>query len=395
MARLPRGSPVTLEISLPNVDGTTRTYRLIGSPPDAAEGPSIEARKAFAAAHLVADPMADVHPEAAPVIDWDATLQFRRYLWSLGLGVAEAMDTAQRGMGLDWDTSKELIKRSISEAGPSDLLASGAGTDQLAPEAARSMGEVIAAYETQVGYVEGLGGRVVLMASRALASVADGVDDYVSVYSKILSQVSEPVIIHWLGDMFDPALGGYWGTNDVHEAIATVAALVEQHAASVDGVKVSLLDARLEIELRDRLPEGVRLYTGDDFNYPDLIFGDGERHSDALLGIFDPIAPVASAALRALGGGDVTGYWSLLEPTKPLARHVFAAPTRFYKTGVVFIAYLNGHQDHFRMVGGQESARSLPHLIRLFELADAGGVLIDPELAVQRMGQLLALGGFE
>lgn len=386
---------MSLQISLPHEDGTSRVYRLVGAPRGKAEGPPIGVRRAFAAAHVVPDPLADVDPDGRPIIDWDATLRFRRYLWSLGLGVAEGMDTAQRGMGLDWETCKELIKRSVSEAEPSDLLASGAGTDHLAPEEARSLGEVIASYETQVGYVEGLGGRVVLMASRALAAVADGVDDYVSVYSKILSQVSEPVIIHWLGDMFDPALRGYWGTSDLHEAIVTVATLVDHHAASVDGVKVSLLDADLEIELRDRLPEGVRLYTGDDFNYPDLIFGDGERQSDALLGIFDPIAPVASAALRALGDGDEEGYWRLLEPTTPLARHVFATPTRFYKTGVVFMAYLNGHQDHFRMVGGQESARSLPHLIRLFELADEAGVLIDPELAVHRMEMVLALGGFE
>lgn len=386
---------MTLQISLPDHNGISRSYRLVGSPPPAISGAPIETRKAFAAAHVVPDPMADAHPDSSPSIDWDATLRFRRHLWSLGLGVAEAMDTAQRGTGLDWETSQELIERSLSQAGASDLLACGAGTDHLTPHEAGSLDDVIAAYETQVGFVEGLRGRTILMASRALASVAQSVDDYLSVYSKILSQVSDPVIIHWLGDMFDPALKGYWGTDDLHEAIEAVATLIGEHAARVDGVKVSLLDAGLEIELRERLPEGVRLYTGDDFNYPDLIYGDGRRHSDALLGIFDPIAPVASAALRALDDGDEEMYWSLFEPTVPLARHVFAAPTRFYKTGVVFIAYLNGHQDHFRMVGGQESARSLPHLTRLFELADQAGVLVDPELAVHRMELVLALGGFE
>lgn len=386
---------MSLEISLPASGGTIRTYRLVGSPPETPEGPTIAARKAFAATHVVPDPLADVHPDAAPVIDWDATLAFRRYLWSLGLGVAEAMDTAQRGMGLDWGTSKELIRRTISESGPTDLLVSGAGTDHLAPADMLSLDDVIAAYETQVEHVEGLGGRIVLMASRALASVARDADDYLLVYSRILSQVSAPIIVHWLGDMFDPALSGYWGAKDLHEAIGTVAALTEAHVTKVDGVKVSLLDADLEVELRDQIPEGVRLYTGDDFNFPELILGDGRRHSDALLGIFDPIAPVASAALRALDAGDTEGYWRSMEPTVALARHVFAPPTRFYKTGVVFIAYLNGHQDHFRMVGGQESARSLPHLTRLFQLADEAGVLIDPELAVHRMELVAALGGFE
>lgn len=371
-------------------------YRLQGSTPPAEESTPIESRKVFAAAHVVADPLADIDPYGSSAVDWEATLDFRRYLWSNGLGVAEAMDTAQRGMGLDWDASKELIRRSVAEASTAGgLLASGAGTDHLEPDPDRSLDDVVAAYETQIGYVESVGGRVIVMASRDLAAVASGADDYMAVYSRILAQVSEPVIIHWLGSMFDPALAGYWGTVELSEAIDVVASLIGEHRQKIDGVKVSLLDPALEKDLRVRLPSGVRMYTGDDFNYPELILGDGTSHSDALLGIFDAIAPVAAAALRALDRNEQDLYEHLLNPTVPLARHIFSNPTHAYKTGVVFLAYLNGHQEHFHMVGGQESARSLPHLARLLVLADQAGVLRDPDLALRRMELVLAVAGFE
>jgi hypothetical protein len=354
-------------------------------------------RIAYSAAHVVADPLAASDPWIDARIDWDATLAFRRHLWSLGLGVAEAMDTAQRGMGLDWPTSLELIRRSLDAARdvPGALIASGAGTDHLAPDDARTLDDVIRAYEHQVEAIEAAGGRIILMASRALARVARSPADYERVYDRVLGQVREPVIIHWLGDMFDPALAGYWGDPDPMRAMETAIGVINAHAAKVDGVKVSLLDERKEIVMRRRLARGVRMYTGDDFNYAALIAGDEHGHSDALLGIFDAIAPAASAALGELAAGNLAAFHDILGPTVPLSRHVFAAPTRFYKTGVVFMAWLNGHQRHFTMIGGQQSARSLVHLAELFRLADAAGLLRDPELAVRRMRTLLALHGVE
>jgi len=352
-------------------------------------------RIAYAAAHVVADPLADGDPWLEPRIDWDATIAYRRHLWSLGLGVAEAMDTAQRGMGLDWPTSLDLIRRSLAAARetPGALIACGAGTDQLAPGAALTVDAVIAAYEEQCEAIETLGGRIILMASRALAACARSPEDYRRVYDRILAQVREPVIIHWLGDMFDPALAGYWGHRSFQGALETCLAIIEGNAAKVDGIKISLLDKEKEIVLRRRLPQGVRMYTGDDFNYPELIAGDAQGHSDALLGIFDAIAPAAAAALGALARGDLARFHAILAPTLPLARHIFAAPTRFYKTGVVFMAYLNGHQDHFVMAGGQQSARSVIHLAELFRLADRAGLLRDPDRAVERMRRVLALHG--
>jgi hypothetical protein len=361
-------------------------------------------RVAFAAAHVVADPRADVDPWLSAAIDWDATLAFRRHLWSLGFGVAEAMDTAQRGMGLDWPTSLELIRRSVAEARatPGAVVFSGAGTDHLAPDAGVTIERVIAAYEEQCAAVEAAGGRIILMASRALAACARSPDDYATVYGRVLAQVRAPVILHWLGEMFDPALAGYWVgagglASDPHHARATdvCADVIRANAAKVDGVKVSLLDAGKEIALRRLLPPGVRMYTGDDFNFAELIGGDGEGHSDALLGIFDAIAPAASAALDALAAGDRARFDALLAPTVALSRHIFAAPTRFYKTGVVFMAWLNGHQSHFTMVGGQQSARSVVHLAQLFRLADAAGLLRDPDLAAARMRTFLAVNGIE
>jgi hypothetical protein len=383
-------------INLPNPDRTVSPYTLTGEPIPFVKFKASEfPRIAFAAAHVVADPLASNDPWLTPAIDWDKTLAFRRRLWDLGLGVAEAMDTAQRGMGLTWTEAKELIRRAQAEAKTRDdaLTAYGAGTDHLAPGPDVTLDDIIAAYEEQVGFVEAEGGRVILMASRALAAAAKGPEDYVKVYDRILSQVKEPVIIHWLGEMFDPALEGYWG-RDTHEAAMDVCLdVITAHAGKVDGIKVSLLSKEKEIAMRRRLPESVKMYTGDDFNYAELIAGDEQGYSHALLGIFDAIAPVASASLAALGKGNDNEFFDLLERTVPLSRHIFAAPTRFYKTGVVFLAYLNGLQDHFVMVGGQQSARSLQHLAELFRLADKARVLADSELAVKRMKQVLALHG--
>ena len=350
-------------------------------------------RKALAAAHVVADPLSTKEPWLEAAVDWDATLSYRRHLWSWGFGVAEAMDTAQRGMGLDWATSLELIKKSVQESRSVDgaFVASGAGTDHLAP-GQHSIEKIVEAYEEQCAAIEKLGGRIILMASRALAASAKSSDDYVRVYDRILSQVKEPVIIHWLGEMFDPALQGYWGKQDHYAAMDVCLSILERHAAKVDGIKISLLDQDKEIAMRRRLPKGVRMYTGDDFNFAELIEGDAQGHSDALLGIFDAIAPAASHALSYLGK-DNQVFREILAPTVPLSRHIFRAPTRFYKTGVVFMAWLNGHQDHFVMVGGQQSARHILHLSELFRLADAAGLLSEPALACERMKQLLAVHG--
>jgi hypothetical protein len=352
-------------------------------------------RVAYAAAHVVADPLADNDPWVQPAIDWDRTIAFRKYLWSLGLGVAEAMDTAQRGMGLDWASSLELIRRSLEAARevPGAVIASGAGTDHLDAGPSVTIDQVIRAYEEQCAAVEKLGGRIILMASRALAKAARSPDDYATVYARILGQVKEPVIIHWLGDMFDPALAGYWGHADHAKAMDVAVDVIVDNAAKVDGVKISLLDKDKEIAMRRRLPQGVRMYTGDDFNYAELIAGDGRGYSDALLGIFDAIAPAAASALGALTRGDTKSFHDILAPTVPLSRHIFKAPTRFYKTGVVFMAYLNGLQDHFVMVGGQESARSALHLAELFRLADAAGLLRDPDQAASRMRTVMAARG--
>jgi hypothetical protein len=358
-------------------------------------------RVAYAAAHVVADPRAAINPWQQTAIDWDATLAYRRYLWSLGFGVAEAMDTAQRGMGMDWKDSLELIRRSASAARdvPGALLASGCGTDQLAPENAKTLDDVIRAYEEQMAAIEGAGGRLILMASRALVRVARSPADYEKVYDRLLRQAREPVILHWLGGMFDPALEGYWGSLELPGAISTALGVINANAGKVDGIKMSLLDKDIEITLRRHLPAGVRMYTGDDFNYAELIAGDGagtlpnHGHSDALLGIFDTIAPAASAALARLAQGDTAAFHRILTPTVPLSRHMFQTPTWHYKTGVVFMAWLNGHQDHFVMVGGQQSARSLMHFVELFRLADAAGLLLKPDIAVSRMKTLLALHG--
>jgi hypothetical protein len=384
-----------LEIRLPAADRRIVAYRM-GAPspyPAVASGPFN--RVAFAAAHVVADPLAAGDPWLTASIDWDATIAFRQNLWALGLSVAEAMDTAQRGMGLDWPNALELIRRSAAAARAEGhrMLASGAGTDHLDPAAAKSIDDVIRAYEEQFEAIEAAGSPIILMASRALVRVARSADDYLRVYDRLLTQAREPVIIHWLGDMFDPQLAGYWGSNDIPTAMATALKAIRAHPKKVAGIKISLLDAAREIEMRGQLPDGVRMLSGDDFNFAELIAGDAKGHSDALLGIFDAIAPAASAALSKLAKGDEDGFHEILAPTVPLSRLIFAAPTRFYKTGIVFLAWLNGHQNHFTMVGGQESARSILHLAEVFRLADQARLFRDPELAAKRMRHLLATHG--
>jgi hypothetical protein len=386
------------EIKLPTTNARVVSYRTRAHAPhwEKANGAS-RSRVFFSAAHVVADPLADAEPWLSAALDWDATIAYRRYLWSLGLGVAEAMDTAQRGMGLDWPTALELIQRSVEAAReiPGALIFSGAGTDHLMPSPELTIDEVIRGYEEQAEAIEAVGGRIILMASRALVAAAKSPDDYATVYGRILSAAKEPVIIHWLGEMFDPALAGYWGALDHGAAMDVCLGILGDHADKIDGIKISLLDKEKEIAMRRRLPAGIRMYTGDDFNYPELIAGDEQGHSDALLGIFDAIAPAASAALAALGRGSINEYHDILAPTVPLSRHIFKAPTRFYKTGIVFLAYLNGHQRHFRMVGGQESARSLVHLAEIFRLADQAGILLDPDLAISRMRRILNVAGLE
>lgn len=356
-------------------------------------GGPLVSRTVFSAAHVVADPYTDVSPDGPAAVDWDATLAFRRHLWSHGLGVAEAMDTAQRGMGLDWAGAAELIRRSATEAkAVGGRIACGVGTDQL-PAGPATLAEVKAAYEEQLTLVEESGAQAILMASRALAAAANGPEDYLETYAHLLRQASEPVVLHWLGPMFDPALEGYWGSTDLDAATDTFLKVIAEHPDKVDGIKISLLDAEREIDVRRRLPGGVRCYTGDDFNYPELIAGDDRGFSHALLGIFDPLGPLAAHAVRVLDTGDVQGFRELLDPTVELSRHLFRTPTRFYKTGVVFLAWLAGHQDHFTMVGGLQSARSLPHLAKAYELADRLGLFPDPELAESRMRALLTVNG--
>nr|WP_307339475.1 dihydrodipicolinate synthase family protein [Caldalkalibacillus uzonensis] len=381
-------------LKLPRADGTLYTYKPGYGAPFVVPKGKFKSRVAFAAAHVVCNPLADTDPLSNAQIDWENTLAYRRYLWSMGMSVAEAMDTAQRGMGLNWVQAKELIKRSVAEAqAVGGQIACGAGTDHLAPNPDITVEEVEAAYEEQVSFVEEVGGQVILMASRALAACAKGPEEYERVYGKILSQVSQPVILHWLGDMFDPALTGYWGHKDLDSAMDVCLRIIRDNADKVDGIKLSLLDAEKEIKMRRLLPEGVKMYTGDDFNYPELILGDKQGYSHALLGIFDAIAPAAAAALHALDEGDVHKYNSLMNQTVPLSRHIFQKPTYSYKTGIVFMAYLNGHQSHFRMIGGQEGARSIVHLSELFVLADRAGLLSDPDLATERMRLVLELAG--
>ena len=381
-----------MKIALPDQTGRKVDYLLHGTPLPPTVLPPDPVRVVYSAAHVVADPYAATDPSGQAAIDWAKTLAFRHYLAGLGLGIAEAMDTAQRGMGLDWSRSLELIRRTKAEL-PDARVGNGCGTDQLDPRDARSIDQVCAAYLAQVEAIQAVGGRIILMASRALVQVARAPDDYRKVYRTVLHACDQPVILHWLGDMFDPALKGYWGADGFEDAVETVLAIIEENRSRIDGIKISLLDSEKEVILRRRLPAGVRMYTGDDFNYPELIEGDAQGFSHALLGIFDPLALAAAQAVNRLGAGDVTGFRAILDPTVPLARLIFRAPTQYYKTGVVFLAWLNGFQDHFIMLNGAQAMRPLPYFTQIFRLADGCGLLRDPMLAVARMKTLLALYG--
>jgi hypothetical protein len=381
-------------VRLPGEGGAVYEYAVKGEFFYAGSGDPPRSRIPYAAVHVVADPLADVSPLSPAAIDWEHTLAFRRHIWSYGLGVAEAMDTAQRGMGLDWEAGKELIRRSVAEAkAVGGRIVCGAQTDQLSPGSARNLRDIELAYEEQCGFVEDQGGQVVIMASRELARIARGPEDYARVYDRVLTQLRQPALIHWLGEVFDPALAGYWGHADLDGAMSECLEVIATHRDKVEGLKLSLLDQKREISMRSRLPDGVHMFTGDDFDYPTTIAGDGQRYSDALLGAFDLIAPAASAALLALDAGDTQRFDAILKPTVPVSRHAFGAPTFYYKTGIVFMAYLNGHQDHFRMVGGLESGRSAVHLAKLFVLADSAGLLRDAELAADRIRHVMTLAG--
>lgn len=381
-----------MKITLPDASGRLSDYHLTGTPIEAAPLGPDPARIVFSAAHVVADPFTANDPSGPATIDWDRTMDFRRYLDGLGLGIAEAMDTAQRGMGLDWPGALDLITRTKAEL-PDALVFNGCGTDQLAPEDARTLDDVKAAYLEQVEAIQKVRGRIILMASRALAHVATSPDDYVAVYRDVLAACDEPVILHWLGAMFDPQLAGYWGASDFETCMETALSIIAANAGKVDGIKISLLDKDKEIVMRRRLPAGVKMYTGDDFNYPELIAGDQKGFSHALLGIFDPLAVAVGKAVGQLGNDDVDGFRATLDPTVPLARLIFRAPTQYYKTGVVFLAWLNGFQDHFVMLNGAQAMRPLPYFVDCFKLAEQNGLLRDPDMAVDRMGSLLKLYG--
>lgn len=381
-----------MKIALPDASGRRTDYTLTGTPISAGRLGRDASRVVFSAAHVVADPFTANDPSGRATLDWAKTMAFRHFLAGLGLGIAEAMDTAQRGMGLDWSGALELIRRTREDL-PDALVANGCGTDHLNPADARGIDDVIRAYLEQIEAIQKLDARIILMASRALVRVAKGPADYVQVYDRVLAACDRPVILHWLGEMFDPALAGYWGSPRFGDALETALEVIHRNAARVDGIKISLLDKDKEILMRRRLPSGVKMYTGDDFNYPELIAGDDQGCSHALLGIFDPLAPAAAHAVGLLGQGDVAGFRATLDPTVPLARLIFRAPTQYYKTGVVFLAWLNGFQDHFIMPGGAQAMRPLPYFTEAFRLADGCGLLRDPDLAVHRMKTLLALYG--
>lgn len=376
---------MTAQVWLPGRDGGSGPL-VIPDPGWAACYPPPACRRVYAAAHVAASPGPD-----GEVIDWESTMRFRDHLWAHGFGVAEAMDTAQRGMGLSWEQARELIARSAARASVgTGTLACGVGTDQLPEGESHPVSKIIGAYAEQMAFVQATGADVILMASRALAASARGARDYLEVYGELLRQADRPVILHWLGEAFDPALHGYWGSAEFGTAAEVVLELIERAGGMVDGIKLSVLDAGREVALRRRLPAGVRLYTGDDFNYSELIRGDAEGHSDALLGTFAAITAPAAAALAALEQGDVAGYDAAMGPTVPLSRAVFEPPTYQYKVGVAFLAWLNGLQPHFLTLGGLQRQRPARHLIRVFELAAEAGALTDPELAAARMTGLLA-----
>lgn len=381
-----------MKISLPDTAGKLADYTLTGVPIAQATLTPASARVVFSAAHVVADPFTAHDPYGPATVDWEGTMAFRRHLAGLGLGIAEAMDTAQRGMGLDWHGALELITRTRAEV-PDALVFNGCGTDQMKPDDATTLDDVIAAYLEQLEAIQKVDGRIILMASRVLARVATSSDDYLTVYAKVLDACDAPVVLHWLGPMFDPALAGYWGGDTFEACMETCLAMIEANTSKIDGIKISLLDKDKEITMRRRLPDGVKMYTGDDFNYPELIEGDDQGFSHALLGIFDPLAPAAAYAVSKLSHGDVASFRATLDPTVPLARQIFRAPTQHYKTGVVFLAWLNGFQDHFVMLNGAQAARPLPDLVTIFKQADACGLLRDPDRSVARMKRLLGLYG--
>lgn len=384
-------------ITLPTYDGRLENYQPKDEPLDVRAPSAALPRIAFAAAHVISDPLAERDPwQAPPAVDWEATLRFRHHLWDQGLGLAEAMDTAQRGMGVDWATAKELIHRTMFEAKAHPLsprVACGAGTDHLPFDRLADTEAIIAAYETQMEHIEAAGGQIILMASRAFTAIGAGPDEYARAYDTLIENAAGPVILHWLGDMFDGALKGYWGAGDTGHASDIVLDLLSRHSDKVDGIKISLLDQAFEESFRARMPNGVRLYTGDDFNYPALIEGDGATYSDALLGIFAAIAPAASQALEALATKDTDTYHRLLEPTVPLAREIFKAPTQHYKAGIAFLSWLNGLQDHFVMPGGFQSSREITHFAHVYRLADQARLLLKPDIARARMKALLQLHG--
>ncbi len=384
-----------MTIDLPSSDGRLQGHVMGPASSFPTQAAPITVRTVYAAAHVVADPFRSPDPWSGGAIDWDATLAFRHRLWGLGFKIAEAMDTAQRGMGLEWADAKELIRRSLDEAKtiPGADLACGVGTDQIAQHASATLDDVVAAYEEQLEHVERFGGRAILMASRALCGAARSADDYFEVYGRLISGAQDRIVLHWLGPMFDPALEGYWGSGDTRTAMRTCLDLIDAHRGKIDGIKISLLDQAEEENMRALLPEGIKMYTGDDFNFAETMQGDGVRHSHGLLGIFDPIAPAAAAALGRLQGGDLEGYRAILAPTVPLSRCIFEAPTRYYKAGVVFLAWLNGLQSHFTLLGGLQSARGILHYAEIFRLADRAGLLDDPDCAAQRMKALLRLHG--
>ena len=386
-------------LTLPTADAQLEPYRLTGTPltPRAPRVPLT--RTAFAAAHVVSDPLRERSPwDTRPAVDWDATLAFRSQLWDQGLHLAEAMDTAQRGMGVDWPTALDLIQRTMRAAKAHPMhprVACGAGTDHKPLADLATADAILAAYTQQAEAIEAAGGQLILMASRAFTAINATEDTYRHVYRRLIDGAKDPVILHWLGDMFDPALKGYWGSTDVARASDFVLSLIAENPSRVDGIKISLLDQQHEEQFRARLPANVRLYTGDDFNYAPLIEGDGTHVSHALLGIFAAIAPAASQALEALATGDTQTYHRLLAPTVPLSREIFRAPTRFYKAGIAFLSWLNGHQSHFIMPAGFQSSRDITHYAQVFRLADQAGLLSRPDLAEPRMKTLLSLHGID
>ncbi|WP_019182301.1 dihydrodipicolinate synthase family protein [Microbacterium yannicii] len=396
-------------LTLLSADGATSSAELNASPGYVKPTGALRSRVAYAAAHVVPKTWAENTPGRPADVDWDATLDFRRAVYSWGLGVADAMDTAQRNMGLDAAATRELISRSAQvarEEGGSVVV--GVNTDHVDEEHI-SLDQVIAAYKEQLHFTEEQGAGPVLMASRHLARVAASADDYRHVYREVLGAATSPVVLHWLGTAFDPSLEGYFGSTDWRAASAVLLEIIGENVDKVAGVKMSLLDAASEVSVRERLPEGVRMFTGDDFNYVGLIGGadapeatqpdrdpsSSRQHSDALLGAFAAITPVASAAIQALDAGDPARYLEILGPTEELSRQVFAAPTFYYKTGVAFLSWLNGHQPAFQMVGGLHSARSLPHLSRIVELANTSLALERPELAMIRWHGMLRHNGID